>query len=73
MTAAGADVSSNAATFYSSGLKGRYEETKFADDHLLRDAVYPVLQVVDGHLASGEFRSSVSGSRPTRIGLSSRH
>ena len=41
----GADVSSNAATFYSSGLKGRYEETKFTDDHLLRDAVYPVLQV----------------------------
>ena len=42
----GADVSSNAATFYSSGLKGRYEETKFHDDHLLRDAAYPVLQVV---------------------------
>ena len=50
----GADVSSNAATFYSSGLKGRYEETKFTDDHLLRDAVYPVLQVLDGRLATGE-------------------
>ena len=50
----GADVSSNAATFYSSGLKGRYEETKFADDHLLRDAAYPVLQIIDGRLASGE-------------------
>jgi benzoyl-CoA 2,3-dioxygenase component B len=50
----GADVSSNAATFYSSGLKGRYEETKYGDDHLLRDAMYPVLQVVDGRLATGE-------------------
>jgi benzoyl-CoA 2,3-dioxygenase component B len=47
-------VSSNAATFYSSGLKGRYEETKFGDDHLLRDAMYPVLQVRDGRLAAGE-------------------
>src|SRR5450631_1303913 len=50
----GADVSSNAATFYSSGLKGRYGETTFTDDHLLRDALYPVLQVVDGHLETGE-------------------
>jgi benzoyl-CoA 2,3-dioxygenase component B len=50
----GADVSSNAATFYSSGLKGRYGETKYGDDHLLRDAMYPVLQVIDGQLAAGE-------------------
>jgi benzoyl-CoA 2,3-dioxygenase component B len=54
MTAAGADVSSNAATFYSSGLKGRYEETKFGDDHLLRDAVYPVMKIIDGRIATGE-------------------
>ena len=46
----GADVSSNAATFFSSGLKGRFEETKYTDDHLLRDASYPVLEVVDGRL-----------------------
>jgi benzoyl-CoA 2,3-dioxygenase component B len=50
----GADVSSNAATFYSSGLKGRFEESRFRDDHLLKDAVYPVLQVIDGRLATGE-------------------
>src|SRR6202167_5866172 len=50
----GADVSSNAATFYSSGLKGRYEEMKIDDDHLLRDAQYPVLQVVDGRIAAAE-------------------
>jgi benzoyl-CoA 2,3-dioxygenase component B len=48
----GADVSSNAATFYSTGLKGRYEETKYQDDHLLRDASYTVLQVVNGGLTT---------------------
>ncbi|MCP5458260.1 MAG: benzoyl-CoA 2,3-epoxidase subunit BoxB, partial [Gammaproteobacteria bacterium] len=41
----GADVSSNAATFYTTGLKGRYEETKLGDDHLLNSNTYPVLQV----------------------------
>jgi len=50
----GADVSSNAATFYSSGIKGRFEETKIADDHLLRDATYPVLEIVNGALARRE-------------------
>ncbi|HMK84509.1 MAG TPA: benzoyl-CoA 2,3-epoxidase subunit BoxB [Steroidobacteraceae bacterium] len=50
----GADVSSNAATFYSSGLKGRFEEARIDDDHLLRDAHYPVLQVRDGRIVAGE-------------------
>jgi benzoyl-CoA 2,3-dioxygenase component B len=48
----GADVSSNAATFYSSGLKGRFDETKIADDHLLTGASYPVLEVRDGRLVT---------------------
>ena len=34
----GADQSSNAATFYSAGLKGRFEEGKRADDHRLKGA-----------------------------------
>ena len=50
----GADVSSNAATFYSTGLKGRFEETKADDDHLLAGAAYPVLEVRDGRLATTE-------------------
>jgi benzoyl-CoA 2,3-dioxygenase component B len=50
----GADVSSNAATFYSSGLKGRFEETNFADDHRLQGATYPVLEVIEGRLKAGE-------------------
>ena len=47
----GADVSSNAATFYSTGLKGRFEEAKADDDHLLTGAAYPVLEVQGGRLA----------------------
>jgi benzoyl-CoA 2,3-dioxygenase component B len=50
----GADLSSNAATFYTSGLKGRYEEGKRTDDHRLRDATYPILEVRDGRLVDKE-------------------
>lgn len=50
----GADVSSNAATFYTTGLKGRFDETKIADDHVLAGATYPVLEVRDGRLVSVE-------------------
>ena len=46
----GADESSNAATFYSTGLKGRYEEGKRSDDHILKGQHYKVLNVVDGKL-----------------------
>ena len=41
----GADQSSNAATFYSSGLKGRFEEHKRTDDHVLKGQTYKVLEV----------------------------
>jgi len=50
----GADQSSNAAIFYSSGLKGRYEEGKRTDDHRLRDEAYKVLEVRDGQLVERE-------------------
>ncbi len=50
----GADQSSNAATFYSSGLKGRYEEGKRDDDHLLKGRTYPVLEVQNGQLVEKE-------------------
>jgi benzoyl-CoA 2,3-dioxygenase component B len=50
----GADQSSNAATFYSSGLKGRYEEGKRADDHVLKSEAYRILDVVDGKLTERE-------------------
>jgi benzoyl-CoA 2,3-epoxidase subunit B len=50
----GADESSNAATFYSTGLKGRYEEGKRLDDHELRGQTYKVLAVQNGQLVERE-------------------
>ncbi len=50
----GADQSSNAATFYSSGLKGRYEEGKRVDDHVLKGQTYKVLEVQNGRLVEKE-------------------
>ena len=46
----GADQSSNAATFYNAGLKGRFEEGRRGDDHRLLDAQYGILEAVDGRL-----------------------
>src|SRR5690349_5906106 len=46
----GADHSSNAATFYASGLKGRFDEAKFDDDHRLRGDTYEMLELKDGRL-----------------------
>ncbi len=50
----GADQSSNAAIFYSSGLKGRYEEGKRTDDHQLKNDTYRVLTVENGRLGEIE-------------------
>jgi benzoyl-CoA 2,3-dioxygenase component B len=50
----GADQSSNAATFYSSGLKGRYEETKRGDDHQLKGEYYRILDVQGDKLVEKE-------------------
>ena len=42
----GSEISTNAANFYTAGLKGRFEETKKNDDHVLREATYPVARPV---------------------------
>jgi len=39
----GSEVSTNAANFYTAGLKGRFEETKKSDDHRLKGGTYPVI------------------------------
>lgn len=44
----GAEVSTNAATSFSMGLKGRFAETRINDDHKLVDSGYPVTHHVDG-------------------------
>ena len=50
----GADQSSNAAIFFSSGLKGRFEEGRRQDDHVLKDRSHKILDVVNGALAERE-------------------
>jgi benzoyl-CoA 2,3-dioxygenase component B len=50
----GSDVSSNAANFFTSGLKGRYRETGLQDDHVLSEAAYAVSDVVNGQLVDRE-------------------
>jgi benzoyl-CoA 2,3-epoxidase subunit B len=42
----GQELSTNAATYYTAGLKGRFEETKIDDDHKLTDASYPILELL---------------------------
>ncbi len=50
----GSDLSSNAALFYTAGLKGRFEESKRSDDHVLKDDSYTVLDVENGRLVERE-------------------
>ena len=50
----GSDISSNAATFFTSGLKGRYRETGLQDDHVLSDATYTLCDVAGGQLVDRE-------------------
>jgi benzoyl-CoA 2,3-dioxygenase component B len=44
----GSEISSNAASAFSTGLKGRFNETALDDDHQLENATYPVQRVVEG-------------------------
>src|SRR5450631_1700602 len=46
----GADESSNAATFYATGLKGRFDEARRDDDHRLHGDTYEILEVKDARL-----------------------
>src|SRR6185436_4543415 len=48
----GSDISSNAASFYTNGLKGRFEETKVKDDHVLAETTYDVQEVAGDRIVS---------------------
>jgi len=50
----GGEISTNAANFYTAGLKGRFEEGKKTDDHVLREATYPVTQLDAGRVVTRE-------------------
>ena len=48
----GSEVSTNAANFYTMGLKGRFEETKKDDDHRLKDETYTIADVLGDRLVT---------------------
>ena len=50
----GQEVSTNAANYFTAGLKGRYLESRLDDDHRLTEGVWPVHTVRDGHIAVEE-------------------
>jgi benzoyl-CoA 2,3-epoxidase subunit B len=50
----GAETSSNAANYFASGLKGRFQEERREDDHRLHDATRPVPAVEGGAVAERE-------------------
>ncbi len=48
----GSEVSSNAANYYTGGLKGRYSEANIDDDHSLSSDTYAVAEVADGKIVN---------------------
>ena len=50
----GSEISTNAANFYTMGLKGRFEETKKDDDHQLKTATYTVTGLDGDRLVTRE-------------------
>jgi benzoyl-CoA 2,3-epoxidase subunit B len=50
----GSELSSNAATYFSSGLKGRFQETRRDDDHQLVEATYQVPRLEGGRVDTVE-------------------
>ena len=50
----GGETSSNVANYFTSGLKGRWQEERRADDHVLAGQVTAVEQVADGQIVAVE-------------------
>ncbi|MGI9482762.1 MAG: benzoyl-CoA 2,3-epoxidase subunit BoxB [Hyphomicrobiales bacterium] len=50
----GSEISTNAANYFTSGLKGRFKETRIDDDHQLKSAIYPVLKQSNGGFAMSD-------------------
>ena len=50
----GAEASTNGANFYTAGLKGRFDESAYDDDHVLTSTTFACTEVVDGALATVE-------------------
>jgi benzoyl-CoA 2,3-dioxygenase component B len=50
----GSELSTNAANYFSAGLKGRYKEADLADDHRLSNATYRVARARDGRIVESD-------------------
>ena len=50
----GAEASTNGANFYTAGLKGRFGESTYDDDHVLTSTTFACTEVVEGAIASVE-------------------
>ena len=46
----GQEASTNAANYYTQGVKGRFLETRIDDDHVLANATYEIDTAADGHI-----------------------
>jgi benzoyl-CoA 2,3-dioxygenase component B len=46
----GSEVSTNAANAFNASVKGRFREASLDDDHQLKNAIYPVLKLVNGEI-----------------------
>jgi benzoyl-CoA 2,3-dioxygenase component B len=46
----GQEASTNAANYYTMGVKGRFLETRIDDDHLLTDSTYEIETIEDGRI-----------------------
>ncbi len=50
----GSELSTNAANYYTMGIKGRFQEGKRKDDHKLAHATYPILECRDGRFETSD-------------------
>jgi benzoyl-CoA 2,3-dioxygenase component B len=50
----GSELSTNAASYFSAGLKGRFKEADRGDDHRLNESSYPVLKPENGVIVTTE-------------------
>jgi len=65
----GSEISTNAANYFTSGLKGRWQETKRTDDHTLLDATGEITRIRDGAMVTEE----VAGLTALNLDLRTRY
>jgi benzoyl-CoA 2,3-dioxygenase component B len=58
----GGEISSNAANFFGEGLKGRFKEHSRYEDHVMKDGIKIIPQIVDGSVVEEEvpYRNAIN-------------